>query len=255
MYDHVREHLLKTFPKIEFEDKEFDCKTAIEKAEKGTDPYCVCGVFLALFYSLFSGKEYEIADEYYGDLFVDAYNYCLLIKDLVPEAYPFYMGHMLLHMPDVDVLDTSKMEGVELNFNKRIKQSLELLEKAKESGADVDDDIKFAKELIEFTDHKSNSLRGSTYHSSSSRKGCYIATCVYGSYDCPEVWCLRRYRDNYLEHHWWGRAFIKVYYFISPKLVSAFGENKWFIKCWKAYLNRKLKLLKSKGYVCDPYTD
>ena len=25
--------------------------------------------------------------------------------------------------------------------------------------------------------------------------GCYVATAVYGSYDCPEVWTLRRYRD------------------------------------------------------------
>ena len=28
--------------------------------------------------------------------------------------------------------------------------------------------------------------------------GCYIATCVYGSYDCPEVWTLRRFRDDTL---------------------------------------------------------
>lgn len=28
-----------------------------------------------------------------------------------------------------------------------------------------------------------------------TRKGCYVATCVYGSYDCPEVWTLRRFRD------------------------------------------------------------
>ena len=28
--------------------------------------------------------------------------------------------------------------------------------------------------------------------------GCYVATCVYGSYDCPQVWTLRRFRDNTL---------------------------------------------------------
>ena len=28
------------------------------------------------------------------------------------------------------------------------------------------------------------------------KQGCYIATCVYGSYDCPQVWILRRYRDE-----------------------------------------------------------
>ena len=40
------------------------------------------------------------------------------------------------------------------------------------------------------------------------KSGCYVATCVYGSYDCPEVWRLRRYRDEYLDAHWWGRYFI-----------------------------------------------
>ena len=42
--------------------------------------------------------------------------------------------------------------------------------------------------------------------------GCYVATAVYGSYDCPEVWTLRRYRDYSLAETWYGRAFIKLYY-------------------------------------------
>lgn len=29
---------------------------------------------------------------------------------------------------------------------------------------------------------------------SKEKAGCYIATCVYGSYDCPQVWILRRFR-------------------------------------------------------------
>ena len=31
------------------------------------------------------------------------------------------------------------------------------------------------------------------------KQGCYVATCVYGSYDCPQVWTLRRYRDDVLK--------------------------------------------------------
>ena len=42
--------------------------------------------------------------------------------------------------------------------------------------------------------------------------GCYVATAVYGSYDCPEVWTLRRYRDYELDTTWYGRVFIKTYY-------------------------------------------
>ena len=44
-----------------------------------------------------------------------------------------------------------------------------------------------------------------------SANGCYVATAVYGSYDCPEVWTLRRYRDNTLAKSWYGRIFIKIY--------------------------------------------
>ena len=61
-----------------------------------------------------------------------------------------------------------------------------------------------------------------------AKKGCYIATCVYGSYDCPQVWTLRRYRDNTLGSTWYGRTFIRTYYAISPTLVKWFGKTKWF---------------------------
>lgn len=90
---------------------------------------------------------------------------------------------------------------------------------------------------------------------STSTSGCYVATCVYGSYDCPEVWRLRRYRDNYLDEHWWGRAFIKVYYAISPTLVKWFGNKDWFRKPIKRILNKKIDKLAEKGYEDTPYND
>ena len=58
------------------------------------------------------------------------------------------------------------------------------------------------------------------------KAGCYIATCVYGSYDCPEVWTLRRYRDYCLGSSWYGRLFIKCYYAISPQIVKIVGDFK-----------------------------
>lgn len=64
-----------------------------------------------------------------------------------------------------------------------------------------------------------------------ARKGsCYVATCVYGSYDCPQVWTLRRYRDNTLASTWYGRLFIHTYYTISPTIVRLFGNTYWFRK-------------------------
>ena len=44
-----------------------------------------------------------------------------------------------------------------------------------------------------------------------SSGGCYIATAVYGSYDCPQVWTLRRFRDFKLAKSLGGRIFIKLY--------------------------------------------
>ena len=99
----------------------------------------------------------------------------------------------------------------------------------------------------------------STSESSSSglstKSGCYIATCVYQSYDCPEVWVLRRYRDTYLKKHAYGRLFIKTYYSISPTLVKMFGNTKWFKNTFKTYLDKKVKKLKKEGYSCLPYND
>lgn len=75
------------------------------------------------------------------------------------------------------------------------------------------------------------------------KEGCYIATCVYGSYDCPEVMVLRQYRDGYLAKTWCGRQFIKVYYAVSPTLVKWFGNKEWFSRLWKPILDEKVKHL------------
>lgn len=92
-------------------------------------------------------------------------------------------------------------------------------------------------------------------HKALKLNGCYVATCVYGSYDCPEVWTLRRYRDNTLGSTWYGRAFIRTYYAISPTLVKWFGKTKWFKKMWKGTLDHMVKNLQDKGIENTPYED
>ncbi len=87
------------------------------------------------------------------------------------------------------------------------------------------------------------------------KKGCYIATCVYGSYDCPEVWVLRRYRDYTLAETRLGRLFIRLYYMISPTLVGLFGEQTWFRNSWKALLDRFVGKLSERGIDNSPYKD
>lgn len=88
-----------------------------------------------------------------------------------------------------------------------------------------------------------------------SAKGCYVATCVYGSYDCPQVWILRRFRDNVLSKYCLGRLFIKSYYAISPTIVKKFSECNWFIYVCKSVLDKIVIRLQSKGFENTPYDD
>lgn len=84
---------------------------------------------------------------------------------------------------------------------------------------------------------------------------CYIATAVYGSYDCEEVWTLRRFRDYTLEETWYGRIFVHIYYAISPTLVKWFGHKQWFKKMWKKPLDFLVAKLQSQGIENTPYND
>ncbi len=90
---------------------------------------------------------------------------------------------------------------------------------------------------------------------SKSAGGCYIATAVYGSYDCPEVWVLRRYRDYVLKSTWYGKIFIKIYYTVSPILVKLFGKNEWFQSFFKKRLDKIADDLKKRGINDEPYVD
>lgn len=64
---------------------------------------------------------------------------------------------------------------------------------------------------------------------------------VYGSYDCPQVWTLRRFRDYELAEIWCGRAFVRTCYAISPTLVKLFGNTDWFKAMHRGKLDRMVK--------------
>ena len=85
--------------------------------------------------------------------------------------------------------------------------------------------------------------------------GCYVATCVYGSYDCPEVWTLRRFRDNVLDKSTIGRLFIHTYYAISPGFVKRFGSTKWFNSLLKPVIDKIVIRLQKNSVESDPYSN
>ena len=79
----------------------------------------------------------------------------------------------------------------------------------------------------------------------SQKEGCYIATCVYGSYDCPQVRLLRRFRDEHMKKTPAGRIFIRLYYAVSPVLVRCFGKNPAFHVFWRHILDSLIRRLES----------
>ena len=91
--------------------------------------------------------------------------------------------------------------------------------------------------------------------SSSGGGGCYVATSIYGSYDCPEVWTLRRFRDNTLAKSIPGRLFIKFYYAVSPTVVKYFGETKLFKNFFKPRLDKLVSKLQEEGVESSFYID
>lgn len=99
------------------------------------------------------------------------------------------------------------------------------------------------------------SFNGKEFDKANGKGGCYVATAVYGSYDCPQVWTLRRFRDNTLAETWYGRTFIRAYYTISPTLVKWFGKTEWFKNLWKPALDRMVKKLNKNGVDNTPYND
>lgn len=118
--------------------------------------------------------------------------------------------------------------------------------------------IEAIEKKIQSLDAGKGHVKPELKHSTASVQGsggCYVATAVYGSYDCPEVWTLRRFRDYKLATTWHGRLFISTYYTISPTLVRLFGSKNWFKKMWKTKLDSMVNKLQAEGYESTPYND
>lgn len=103
-------------------------------------------------------------------------------------------------------------------------------------------------------DRKNEILQKQTT-SNTSKGGCYIATCVYGAYNCPEVWTLRRFRDYKLKTTWYGNLFIKYYYAVSPTIVKLFGDTMCFKIFCKKILDKMVCKLNREGFDNTPYVD
>ncbi len=144
----------------------------------------------------------------------------------------------------------AKLYSTEEGFIDRNK-AIEYYKKAKEYGYEITDE--------EIAQKVENDIKQATSFTSfvkkETKKGCYVATCVYGSYDCPQVWTLRRFRDEMLAKSILGRLFIFIYYIVSPTVVKLFGKQQWFNKLFRAPLDKLVNTLREKGVENTPYND
>ncbi len=164
-------------------------------------------------------------------------------KDFEKAKYWFEKAAKQNHDKALFCLGSLYLDGVGCTQN--FSKAYEYINKSADLGCDGA--IEFLKE---HGDELQEAIRGET-----AKGGCYVATSVYGSYDCPQVWTLRRYRDYSLAKTWHGRLFIKVYYAISPTLVKWFGNKKWFKNFWLKKLNKFVYKLQQEGYSDSPYND
>jgi len=78
--------------------------------------------------------------------------------------------------------------------------------------------------------------------------GCYVATAVYGSYEAPEVLCLRRFRDETLARSIFGRMFISLYYRFSPPFAEWLKDARHINKITRKILNKFVERLGRKSF-------
>lgn len=164
-------------------------------------------------------------------------NYCVYIS---PGKFEYIGLNAIEKRPYLELFDKLTYEGIhKMNFPDRFMY--------------FHNNLNLERENVD--EFRANTAAHQNQAQQSSNGGCYIATAVYGSYDCPEVWTLRRFRDEWLSARFLGKVFINLYYRISPTVVRLFGKKKAFNSFWRTLLDRFTIYLNKKGYSSDKYTD
>ena len=182
----------------------------------------------------------------------------LLLADIYAEKPETYeMAEKLYkailaapNVPEEDLINTKTSLGILYAVQKKYSWAISLLTEAAESGNPNARDV-----LMEIEKEQNSNTMSGNGGQQQKNGGCYIATAVYGSYDCPEVWTLRRFRDHVLKKYWCGRIFIKFYYAVSPGMIRVFGNAGWFQFLWRRVLDKIVTVLEKKGIENTPYYD
>ena len=111
------------------------------------------------------------------------------------------------------------------------------------------EEVALAERVVSSPDtaREAQSLRNTSNRNTSNKSGCYIATAVYGSYDAEPVLVFRRFRDERLASHAFGRAFIRSYYAVSPPLARYFAGRTALNRLARRLLDSLARLLDDAG--------
>lgn len=198
-------------------------------------------------------NQIQKAREYYNRVLdIDANNSVAVAK--VKELGALYIGTALVKADVIRQIDTLMAENKKIDAIKVVRETAGLGLADAKTWVENYKTYDLNQKQPQFVSRPST-LNQNDAPNASQKSGCYVATCVYGSYDCPQVWTLRRFRDDTLGATWYGRAFIRTYYAISPTLVKWFGKTAWFKHMWHGTLNKMVAKLNSKGVADTPYQD
>ncbi|MCC5986161.1 MAG: hypothetical protein JJT95_00670 [Pararhodobacter sp.] len=78
---------------------------------------------------------------------------------------------------------------------------------------------------------------------SSGAGTCFVATAAYRDPWHPDVKYLRAFRDQWLAHRAWGRAFIAFYWRVGPKLAAPVRSNPWLALASKTLISGIVRVL------------
>jgi hypothetical protein len=80
--------------------------------------------------------------------------------------------------------------------------------------------------------------------------GCFIATAAYGSYLAPQVRILRDFRDTWLLTNSPGRAFVALYYRLSPPVADVIARHEILRLLVRLLLTPVVVMVAHLGMVC-----
>ena len=206
--------------------------------------------------STFCNAHYDNATDFYNELDSSVKDDCLKeytdsVFAIVNLLYSF--GDKIeLFFPEDSIIQVTFRSAWELGIEKH----MEILKYIQDKDTEKERIQSYIEKIKKYdTEYKEPDVDADLREPETPKKGCYIATAVYGTYDCPELWMLRRFRDNILAKTWYGRKLVSFYYFISPKMVKVFSGNSLMLGIWKKIINHVLVILEKQGIEKTPYKD